>query len=64
MATGEATNGMMSIVNQAGAKLAGIAIAVEKGFQYGGKELREKGIDLYSLAIVEKMSEDGIQFRK
>ena len=64
MATGEATNGMMSIVNQAGAKLAGIAIAVEKGFQDGGKELRGKGIDLYSLAIVESMSEDGIQFRK
>ena len=64
LATGEATNGMMDIVNQAGAKIAGIAIAIEKGFQEGGKTLRENGIDLYSLAIVDQMSENGIQFRK
>ena len=63
LASGEATNGMMEIVDQAGAKLAGIAIAIEKGFQDGGKQLRAKGIDLCSLAIVESMSEKGIQFR-
>ena len=61
---GEAVNGMMDIVNQAGAKLAGVAIAIEKGFQGGGEKLRAQGIDLYSLAIVDAMSENGIQFRK
>ena len=55
---------MMEIVNQAGAKLAGIAIAIEKGFQEGGKQLRDKGVDLLSLAIVDSMDENGIQFRK
>ena len=64
LASGEATNGLMEIVDQAGAKLAGIAIAIEKGFQEGGKQLRAKGIDLCSLAVVESMSEKGIQFRK
>ena len=64
LATGEATNGMMEIVNHAGAKLEGIAIAIEKGFQDGGRQLREKGIDLLSLAIVDSMNENGIQFRK
>ena len=61
---GEAVNGMMDIVKQAGAKLAGVAIAIEKGFQGGGDKLRAQGIDLYSLAIVDSMSENGIQFRK
>ncbi len=64
LATGEATNGMMELLNQAGAKLAGIAIAIEKGFQEGGKQLRDQGIDLLSLAIVDSMNETGIQFRK
>ena len=64
LAMGEAVNGMMDIVKQAGAKLAGVAIAIEKGFQGGGDKLRAQGIDLYSLAIVDAMSENGIQFRK
>jgi xanthine phosphoribosyltransferase len=64
LAMGEAVNGMMDIVKQAGAKLAGVAIAIEKGFQGGGDKLRAQGIDLYSLAIVDRMSENGIQFRK
>ena len=64
LASGEATNGLMDIVNQAGANLAGIAIAIEKGFQDGGKQLREKGIDLLSLAIVDSMNENGITFKK
>jgi xanthine phosphoribosyltransferase len=42
----------------------GIGIAIEKGFQDGGKKLREMGIELQSLAIVEGMSEDnGVSFR-
>lgn len=62
LASGEAVRGLIDVVNQAGAKLAGVAIAIEKGFQGGGDELRAKGIDVYSLAIVNKMDENGIQF--
>ena len=58
LAMGEAVRGLMSLVSQAGAKLAGCAIAIEKGFQPGGKELRESGIRLESLAIVESMDAD------
>ena len=40
-----------------------MGVAVEKGFQPGGKKLRDAGIPLYSLAIIEKAGEDGIIFR-
>lgn len=64
LANGKAVEGLLDICAQAGAKVAGIGIAIEKGFQKGGKELREKGYDLYSLAIVDSMSDDGkITFR-
>ena len=53
LANGEAALGLESIVNQAGAKLAGIGICIEKAFQPGGKILRDKGIDLKSLAIID-----------
>ncbi|MBE6870744.1 MAG: xanthine phosphoribosyltransferase [Ruminococcaceae bacterium] len=62
LATGEATNGMIDIVKQAGATLAGVGIVIEKGFQNGGKELREQGVHLESLAIVKSMSDDSIEF--
>lgn len=65
LATGEALNGLIRIVEQAGASLAGCAIAIEKGFQGGGDALREKGIRVESLAIVESMSpEGGVVFRR
>lgn len=64
LANGEALNALIDIVNQAGATLKGIAVAVEKGFQGGGDKLRAKGIDLLSLAIVDKMDENGIVFRQ
>lgn len=64
LANGEALNALIDIVNQAGATLKGIAVAVEKGFQGGGDKLREKGVDLLSLAIVDKMDENGIVFRQ
>ena len=64
MAMGGAANGLLSIAEQAGAKVAGIAICIEKGFQGGGDKLREQGYDLYSLAIVDSMDENkGIVFR-
>lgn len=66
MAHGQAALGLIEICKQAGAEVMGIGIAIEKGFQDGGKLLREKGYKLESLAIVEKMdSETGsVEFRK
>ncbi len=59
LANGKAVQGLLDICRQAGAQVAGIGIAIEKGFQCGGKNLREAGYDLYSLAIVDEMKEDG-----
>ena len=63
LAIGNALNGLMDIVSQSGGKTAGIAIAIEKGFQGGGDALREKGIQVESLAIVDSMTDDSITFR-
>ena len=64
LAKGNALCGLIDILNQAGAELCGCAIAIEKGFQGGGDELRGKGIRVDSLAIVEEMTEDSLTFRK
>ena len=55
LANGCALNGLIEIVEAAGATVEGIGIAVEKGFQPGGKSLRERGYRLESLAIVDRM---------
>ena len=47
---------------QSGAKVAGCAIAVEKAFQQGGKRVRELGVRVESLAMVESMSDDSLTF--
>lgn len=57
LANGSATLGMIDIINQVGAKLAGVGIAIEKGFQNGGEILRDKGIRVESLAIISSMDE-------
>lgn len=64
LANGEALRGLVEIVNQSGAALVGIGVAVEKGFQPGGKKLREQGINLHSLAIIDSADETGITFRE
>jgi len=64
LAKGNALNGLMDIIKQAGASLVGCAIAIEKGFQGGGDELRAKGIRVDSLAIVESMTDTTLTFRK
>ena len=64
MANGEAMRGLVQIVEQAGAELIGIGCAVEKGFQVGGKNLRDAGYNLKSLAIIDQADENGIVFRK
>lgn len=64
LANGEALRGLVDIVNKAGAQTIGIGVAVEKGFQGGGDRLREAGVNLYSLAIIDGIDEDGkITFR-
>ncbi len=55
LANGCALNGLIELVEEAGATVEGIGIAVEKGFQPGGDGLRERGYRLESLAIVERM---------
>ena len=55
LANGEALHGLVDIIEQAGAQLIGMGVAVEKGFQPGGKELRERGYQVESLAIVDSM---------
>ena len=63
MAGGNACTALIDIINQAGAEVVGIGIAIEKGFQPGGKALREKGYKVRSLAIVDSMSDGEISFR-
>lgn len=58
LAMGEAINGLIDIVEQSGATLVGAGDVIEKGFQPGGRELREKGVHLESLAIIESMNSD------
>ena len=64
MANGEAMRGLLEIVQQAGAELVGIGVAVEKGFQHGGDKLRVEGYPLKSLAIIESADENGFVFRE
>ncbi len=66
LANGCAVNGLIDLIHAAGATLEGVGIAVEKGFQKGGQQLREMGIRLESLAIVESMDAvtGQITFRK
>ena len=63
MANGEAMRGLCDIVKEAGAELVGIGIAVEKGFQHGGDRIREAGINIQSLAIIDSADEHGFVFR-
>ncbi len=60
LANGCALLGLIELVKSAGATLEGIGIVIEKGFQNGGRSIREMGIQLESLAILESMNaEDG-----
>ena len=63
LANGEALRGLVDIINQSGAELVGMGVAVEKGFQKGGERLRAEGVNLKSLAIIESANETGIVFR-
>lgn len=66
LAVGSALTGLIDIVEQSGATVEGIGIAIEKGFQGGGDKLRAKGYHLESLVVIDKLdAENGtIEFRK
>ena len=64
MAKGYAMRGLIDIVNKAGATLAGIGVAVEKGFQDGGDSLRREGYPIHSQAINDEADEHHIRFRE
>ena len=66
LANGCALQGLISIVESAGAEVVGIGIAIEKGFQDGGEKIRKSGYRLESLAIVESMdaASGTVNFRK
>lgn len=58
LAIGNALVGLIKLVNDSGASLAGCGVCIEKGFQGGGDKLREQGIKVESLAIVENMDHE------
>ena len=65
LANGCALQGLISIVNESGASVEGIGIAIEKGFQSGGRSIRNLGFRLESLAIIDSMdaATQKIEFR-
>ncbi len=58
LANGCAVDGLIDIINESGAKLQGVGIIIEKGFQDGGKRLRDRGIRVEALAIVDSMNDE------
>ena len=63
LANGCALMGLIDIVRESGATLEGAGIVIEKGFQPGGKKIRDMGIRVESLAIIESMSDESLVFR-
>ena len=63
LANGNAAKGMIELAKQAGAELAGMGFLIEKEFQHGGDCLREAGIRVESLAIIESLDDCKIKFK-
>lgn len=63
LANGQAILGLKEIIDAADANLAGVGIVIEKGFQKGGSMLRESGINIESLAIIDSLEENKIVIR-
>lgn len=63
LANGQACLGLAGIIEQAGARVAGFGIVIEKGFQPGRKLLEENGYQVQSLAIIEKLEDGKVVFR-
>ena len=58
LANGCAVLGLIDLIHQAGATVEGIGIVIEKGYQTGGKTIRELGYHLESLAIIDQMDDE------
>lgn len=58
LAVGNALKGLIDLVKQSGAELAGCGTVIEKGYQHGGDALREAGIRVESLAIIDSMNDE------
>lgn len=62
LANGEACSGAIRLINEAGAKVAGIGILIEKSFQPGREKLEAQGMEVYSLARIKSLKEGKIEF--
>ncbi len=63
LAEGNALLGLIDLCRQAGAEIAGCAIAIEKGFQQGRERVEKKGVRVESLAVVETMTDNQVRFK-
>lgn len=62
LANGQAVLGLIDIIEQADAALAGVAIVIEKGFQSGGKMIRDRGVRVESLANIASLANGKVEF--
>ena len=62
LAMGNALRGLIDLTEQAGAELAGVAVAIEKRFQGGGDAVRAEGVRVEPLACIESMGDDSVSF--
>ena len=63
LANGNAANGVIDLIDRAGAQLVGMGFIIEKAFQHGGEVLRERGIHVESLAIIDSLDNCQIKIR-
>lgn len=64
LANGNAANGILDLAEQAGAEIVGMGFIIEKSFQAGGRMLRDKGIHVESLAIIESLDNCEIKIKE
>lgn len=64
LAQGCASKSLISLVEKSGANLIGVGIVIEKGFQEGGKFLRENGVNLKSLVVVDRFEDGKVVFKE
>ena len=64
LANGQAVEGMLEIADQAGIQVAGAGIVIEKSFQPGGQELRDRGVRVQSLARIKSLADNQIEFEE
>ena len=62
LANGQAVEGMLEIADQAGVQVAGAGIVIEKSFQPGANELKDRGVRLESLARIKSLKDNQIEF--